>query len=328
MKDKELDKKLLEASNEAEKFFSHIDMSNIKNNTKIKIKCVEDTNSFNRRYKFKSVYTKIGAISICILILILIPYAFNISISNDGYSDAGKPISQQPIKLSSNEESQWLNFFKINKPDRSSNLLAVIYKYNTNGDYKVIYSSLFENSENPQPVSTITFPKGQYPMLLISSQNKQREFLHYRVVGYKNGKILSYLKQDFVPEGEVKVINGVLREKRIIPAEYESNTDNVYKSVVTYYIPYYIDEYGNVILSTNHLRIRKGENVAIIGDNNSIIGTYSSGHLIEKEQYNIEYSDNNIKYLYAETCGKENIYIKPKEGIAKKLFVTVEDDEL
>ena len=71
----------------------------------------------------------------------------------------GKPVSQQKINLNDTSYTDnWITFFRINKPDKvlQDNLLRIMGD-RKNGDYQMAYSSMFENSSNPEPVKIIDF---------------------------------------------------------------------------------------------------------------------------------------------------------------------------
>ena len=59
------------------------------------------------------------------------------------------------------------------------------------GEYKVLYSSLFEDSDRTYPVSTIEFPKTQQACPYIFEDSRQN-YLHYRLIGYINEGMKPY----------------------------------------------------------------------------------------------------------------------------------------
>ena len=63
------------------------------------------------------------------------------------------------IKLDESDASrQLVDYFKINKPNQGGiSILAVVWDTEHDGNYEMIYSSLFEDSDQPGPVQMISF---------------------------------------------------------------------------------------------------------------------------------------------------------------------------
>ena len=143
----------------------------------------------------------------------------------------GEPVSQEMIKLNESDSGQLLDYFKINKPEQTGdNLLAVIWDSEHEGRYEMAYSSLFEDTNQPGPILMIYFPQNQPDMAVISSENKDLQYIHYRVVGYRKNQIVTLMEQNYINGGEIEVLDGALKESRLVPG-YPGK-------IVTHYIPY------------------------------------------------------------------------------------------
>jgi hypothetical protein len=315
-----LDEKLNTGKKEAERFFNkNIDSDRIRKGIYIRL-----SNDTPRKKNNGLLYGKISiTIAACILLLLITPYLSNTFINYENKDMLGEPINQQLISLNE-KANQLLNFFKIGEPDKkSSNLLAVLWNEDDHGDYRVVYSNLLENSDKPLPVSMILFPDNENHMALIASVNNRENYVHYRVIGYNDNEVNTYLMQDYVPNGEVTITDNVIKEKRIMPLEYtqEDSQDNNIQTI-TYYIAYTYNELGNLVLSTDHIRINKGEQIVIFGDNNNPVEVYPSELFFKDE------GEDSLMYINSLSGGASSIDIKPKYGgVPQKLFVEVIDNE-
>ena len=98
-----------------------------------------------------------------------------------------KQYALQTVTLDERRPSQLVNFVPVSNPARTGQgLLAVLWGLNPEGQYQVIYSSMFNDSVFPHPVSTLDFPGTPYRMALISSEDSEQKYLHYRLVGYRS----------------------------------------------------------------------------------------------------------------------------------------------
>ena len=331
MSDKnDLEKILCKSKNESDKFFSNFSYDNM--NKMVLHKLKDNRKSFFSGRSL-GLGTKKRVLAACsVILLIFIFFAKDgMNFGNKELASLGTPVSQQLIKLDNQDLSHWVNFFKINKPDKvNDNLLAVIWESDKGDDYKLVYSSLFEDSSRPSPVTKIDFPENNPSMLVISSHNDAGKYIHYRVLGYKEDKIFTYMEQNYVAGGEIKVADGILIENRLIPNNYvEKGSDGDMSRIVTYYIPYQSTETGSIVLPAEKLKIKKGEYIALVGDERSHIEPLNSVLFLEWESgpelLNI---DENIKIFHAQNFGREDLYIKLiKGGMAKKISVEVISDE-
>jgi hypothetical protein len=333
MHDQELEKKLKDARCEADQFFSHWHFNSQR---EMVHKRVGDQSYGGNKHKSIFPWIVIGKASIVLvsfLFLIWIPYRLNILLStfNGDSSNLGTPLTQQSVTLEQNKSSQWVNFFRLDKPDRKQhNLLAVIWNTNSDGNYKMIYSSLLENSDKPHPVSTIEFPENHNKLALISSSNPKQRHLHYRLIGVSNDVVKTYWEQDFVPDGKVEVREGMLIERRTVPQVYfkQENMTSLpnHKTVVTYFIPYQINDYGDLVLTTNYVRLGIGEYLAFIGENNKRIRMSSNEKIIKKLDDNkAVFTTNELRsHFYAFRTGRDILVLEPDTGEGKGQMLQVE----
>ncbi|MGI6777645.1 MAG: hypothetical protein ACOX7R_06345 [Acetivibrionales bacterium] len=150
--------------------------------------------------------------------------------------------------------------------------MTIMWKMDSDGNSEIIYSSLFEKSDEPYPVSTIEFSDADSKLILISSGNRKRRYMHYRLVEYSNDTISTLWSQDFVPDGKLGVKDGVVVEQRSSDEAYPDSgiSDNPYRmdTQISYIIPYKTGSMGEVFLPVEKLNVRVGEQILLVGDNN------------------------------------------------------------
>jgi hypothetical protein len=317
MNDKyKLEKSLFEAGNESAKFFSKFPYEKMNEAVFLKIASDRKTHAYKKHFNF-SLIAKISVLSTCCIILLTVLFSFKTGVNfrDNKKLSMGKPASQQLIKFDNSDLHHWLYFFNINKPDKiDDNLLAVIWNSGTSGSYEMAYSSLLENSNKPCPVAMISFPDDLPSMLIISSQNEEKKYIHYRIIGCKENKIMAYMEQNFVTGGKIEVMDGVLKETRLVPNSYVEE-DYDMRQMVTYYIPYQFNEFGDIILAVENLKINRGEYIAIIGDISTPIESLKSDLLLDWDVgHKLLNIDRNIKLFHAKNLGREELYIKPING--------------
>jgi len=326
----DLEKDLLKARNESNKFFSKFPCDTLNETIFLKIKNDRKSRLSKKPLNFR-LAAKLSVLSACCIVLLAVIFSLKTGFSFDDNKQLslGKPVSQQLIKFDNSDLYQWLYFFNINKPDKiDDNLLAVIWNSNTSGDYEMAYSSLLENSNKPCPITTITFPNDQASLVIISSQNDDKKYIHYRVLGYKENEFMSFIEQNYVTGGKIEVVDGVLKETRLAPNTYINEGDEM-RQLITYYIPYQSNESGDIILPVKSLKVNKGEFIAIIGDKNTPVETLNSDLLLYRDTaYKLLNIDESINLLHAENSGREDLYIRPlKGGTPDKISVEVVDNE-
>ncbi|NLU36319.1 MAG: hypothetical protein GXX01_04770 [Clostridiales bacterium] len=304
---------LSRAKYEADRFFSKYNNESLRKSVFARIR--------QKKKSSLKLYAAIACIC-CFIIgfsaLIINEYNRQIEMAN---ASLGDPVSQEKIKLSESDTTpQLLDYFKISKPDQTGdNLLAVIWDSEYNGNYEMVYSSMFENSDEPGPVLMIYFPSEIPDMAVISTHNKNMQFIHYRVLGYRKNQLVTLMEQNYIDEGEIEIINGALKEIRLIPEKQEK--------IVTYYIPYQVDESGEIIPALQDISINIGEYIAFIGNSvNPVEVSYSS--LFTEGENNVASLDKEMKLLYANSTGYDKVLLRPVYGGKEKtVFVRVIGDE-
>ncbi|NLM44727.1 MAG: hypothetical protein GX201_12075 [Clostridiales bacterium] len=331
-KDKDdMEKLLLRAKKDANKFFSSFPYANFNKDVHYNLeKGRKPIPIKSLNYKLCLKYSVLGICFLLFLIGAIYKYNKN-SFVRDKMVSMGEPVSQQMLKFEEENIYQWLHFFKINKPyQKDNNLLAVIWSPINNGDFEMVYSSMFENSSRPLPVHIIGFPENRSSIIIISSKNDEGKYIHYRIISYKDNRFLTYFEQNYVAGGKIEVVDGAIKETRLVPNNYvEKNDDQDMSKIVTYYIPYQSDKWGNITLPLEKLNMNKGEHIAIIGDESVPIEISDSKLLLSWDrESSLVRLNNDIKHLYAGNSGNEYIYIKPVNGgISKRIFINVIDGD-
>ncbi|MGI6084097.1 MAG: hypothetical protein ACOYIF_01470 [Acetivibrionales bacterium] len=318
---------------ESNRFFAGFDYKKLSRAVFLKIKDHDEKSGkkfaipkmgFNYR-----IAARVSAILACFVLLITsVIFLRGTIYKNEKNEMIGKPISQQKIDLNDTDyKEKWVTFFKINKPDkvRQGNLLAVLWETGRNGDYQMAYSSMFENSSIPEPVRTIAFNNEQPSIIILSTTNTDKQYIHYRVVGYSGSRIIAFMEQNYVTCGEIAVIDGVIKETRLVPGLiFNKKHQSDLHQMVTYYIPYQVNESGDIHTPVENLKINKGDFIAVLGNENTPVETLNSNLLIDWEQGS-ELLNNNIntKFFKTENTGQEDIYIKPSNEGGKGKIISI-----
>lgn len=320
---KNLDNYLNKAKKDSNSFFTKVPYEKL-NRTVLRKISNNDVNTLPaRHFGLKLRPISIFAVSLVVIAVISI-FTFTNRFKDQSSVSIGEPVSQEMIEFDNSEKSQWLYYFKFRKPDHANNnLLAVIWEYGRSGNYEIVYSSVFENSNKPCKSSVISFPDDQPPIFVISSLNDDEEYIHYRMLGFKENKIFTLMEQNYVSNGKLEVIEGVLKETRFIPT-----ADNEITEIITYFIPYQLNEDGDIVSSAEKLRINRGEHIALVGYENMPVALMNNTLIWEKESDIMDIMDinKNIVLYSADKAGKEYIYICPlNNGQPKKILVEIVD---
>lgn len=306
----DMDKLLSRAKMEADKFFRDYSDEIIGKAVYSRIRTQDEHNQstiydISRKNKILR-RTVPAAIIACTLLVSLSVFFFSGILNQKKIASLGEPVSQEMIKLNESDSSQLLDYFKINKPEQTGDsLLAVIWDSEHDGQYEMVYSSLFENSDQPGPILMIYFPHNQPDMAVISSENKDMQYIHYRVVGYSKNQITTLMEKNYIDGGEIEVQNGVLKETRLVPGFSDK--------IVTHYIPYQLNESGDIISSLQNIKINTGEYVTFIGNTSDPVEV-SYSNLFSEWECGLITTNNDNKILYAESSGHEELSIKPVNG--------------
>lgn len=321
---------------ESERFFSGFNNEKMSKSVLSKINSNYGEKKKNKPSIYKitfnsSIAARISVILACFVIIITSVFFFKGKALYEKNDMMGKPVSQQKIDLNDTSyNDKWITFFKINKPNKvlQGNLLAVLWETGINGDYQMAYSSMFENSSKPEPVRIIAFNNEQPSIIIISTKSPDKQYIHYRVVGYSGSRIVAFMEQNYVTGGEIAVIDGAIKETRLVPGIiYDKKQNNDMHEVVTYYIPYQINESGDIYTSVENLKISKGDYIAVLGNENTPVETLTPNLLVDWNPGSEFLNDNkNTKFFRTENTGQEEIYIKPlyEGGQGRKISVLIQ----
>jgi len=234
------------------------------------------------------------------------------------------PVAKQTITLDDSKPVQLVDFIPVNRPDHGErSLMAILWGAGSDGGYKILYSSLLSDSDWPYPVSTIDFP-GSSRLALISSQDRKQRYLHYRLIGYSGQDIETYIEEDYVPGGKLGIRDGMLIEQRAAGdgAKGEAGSE---KMVITFIIPYQIDDKGELLLPTDHVQLNVGEQLLLTGlDTESEIQFTSGGNSIKRVDEKEKGKITSIKFS-AFSPGEDYLLITPDSDISKEksLYIKV-----
>jgi len=333
MKDRELDKKLEQARIEADRFFENLKFAPYR---KIVQKKINNSSDGKRRFQIGLLNNKkrikgVAIIGIFIFLTIfLVPKTWDVYRYRYVSKQMGSPILQQSVKLDNRRLSHWFNFFMLNNPgQKDHNLLAVLWKMEPDGKYKMIYSSLLEETDIPKPPMIMEMPQTNNKFILISSKNKNKEYLHYRLISYEDNTIKTYLEENFIPDGKIEIKKGTLLEEKVQPDEYlktKSEQMSMLRKVVTRFVPYQFTGDGRIILSTNYVKLKKGDYLTLVGDNYKLVQVDFNKKLIKKVGERTS-SDKTIqKTLFqAVESGIDFLKLRPdyNDSIEERLLIEV-----
>ena len=300
MNDMELEELLKRGKKESDNFFSHVCLNSLRNKVHQKTsgqlngqKVQKGSNAgyFFRVLKLSSTIT---IVSMVLVMTVLFGTGILRPKKEPDNSIINSPLAEQAISLNGSDSLEnssntyLVSYFPINQPNhKEQSLMIIMWKIDSDGNSKIIYNSLFEESDEPYPVSTFEFSDADSKLILISSGHREKRYMHYRLVEYSNDTISTLWSQDFVPDGKLGVKDGVVVEQRSSDEDYiDSGLGDIpYRlgTKISYIIPYKTDNMGEILLPIQKLNVRVGEQILLVGDNSkNILQVYSEKGMIKK----------------------------------------------
>jgi len=322
MDDRELEKILKAAKEECNSFFSGWKFEPYRKIVHLRTSKEGACTQKESRKTFRwTVLGKTAGVVAFVCLLVLFSFALGARLfdTQDPVSDYATSVNRQVVNFSSNEPAYLLEFYRLQKPNYSSeDLMAVVWKLTGHGNYKMMYSSLLESSDEPYPASEIDFPGGDNRLIIISSGNSSNQYMHYRLLGYSNGSIKALWSQDFVRDGHLGIKKGTLIEQR--------KTEGAF-SRITYIIPYYIDESGEPLLPLSSVQMKVGEQLVLVSnDDEKHAEVVSEKNLVKKAEESGTSENRSAAVFYASDPGEDYLVLIPNNDRekGKSLLVTVE----
>lgn len=293
MDDNRLEELLQEAKSQADRFFAGWDLGPSRQKAKSRIQAGDFKKSFSLLARRE--WAKLGLALVFLLLTLFFPYRIR----------QAKQYALQTVTLDERRPSQLVNFVPVTNPAHTGQcLLAVLWGLNPQGQYQVIYSSMFNDSVLPHPVSTLDFPGTPYRMALLSSEDSEQKYLHYRLIGYADQNINTIFAADYVPGGKLDLEEGKMVEER------EDGS-------VTHIIPYQIDDKGDLILSADKIQLQLGEKLLLIGfDLSNQINFIAREEAIRKIDEENEADKPKARFA-ASNVGEDYIRLTPNYNPAK-----------
>jgi hypothetical protein len=329
MNDKKLDQMLDKARDQSKAFFDSFDFDHSQRMVYKKIENKQQTKPNSIGMLFGGRLAA-GIVALCILavVMLYIPYQ-----SGNRPISAGDPVLQQAIG-SDSKDSFMVNYFRLNNPSRNNNLLAVLWQKNRKGGYEMVYSSIMENTDIPNPVSVIKIPSADSSFAVVSSSNRDEGFIHYRLIKFGSNSTTAYIEEDYVPKGKIEIINGMIIEERTVPMDFNINNHSEGLSLADkayrYYIPIELRSDGSLAPAASRIRLKKGAILTLLLDS-AIEHTeleYDS-NILNKKGDVLGFSDTLIPSIDFEVIngGYANLRIGPKSstGISNELLIEVVD---
>lgn len=248
---------------------------------------------------FQLPWKKMGFIFVCLLFLML-PYQVNKS----------SKTLPQAIVLDEREPAQLVDFVPISSPVHSTqSMLAILWNISPEGQYELVYSSVFNDSVFPKPVYTLDFPGSPHRMALISSEDGEKKYLHYRLIGYSQEDVKTLLAEDYVLGGKLGVVDGKMVEERN-------------DGLVTHIIPCQIDEKGELLLTADQVELQLGEELLLIGLNFPGRVDFSPGKDVLEEVSN-QSGDIQKARFTASNIGEDYLQLTPNFAPAKSKTIYI-----
>jgi len=343
--DLDLEKLLKKGKKESENFFSHVCLNSIRNTVHQKISgqfLGQKTQKVKpERYLLRLLTANAAITAVSLLVVIAVLFGTGIiQLKQESRINViNGAVAEQTISLNGSNSSEngsgnyLVSFFPIQKPNhKEQSLMIIMWKIGNDGNSETIYSSLFEKSDEPYPVSTIEFSDADSKLILISSGNRERRYMHYRLIEYSNDTVSTLWSQDFVPDGKLGIKDGVVVEQRSLDEAYTDSdiSNNPYKSCtqISYIIPYKTSSMGEVFLPVEKLNIRVGEQILLVGDNseNSLRVSSEKGIIKKIEQENNAYGKEQGLVFQAVYKGNDVLSLENRNnGNTRALAVNIVD---
>jgi len=319
MTDNELEMQLKKGRQESGAFFAHTDTDALR---KVTLRKAGNGEKAGKRRPFK-LRAGLAAALAAVFALVLGGIIMQIiSFSAPKAAVTGGSVAEQPVSLGKNNANYMVSFFPVNQPyEKEPGLMSVLWEMRSDKTPSMVYSSLFEKCDEPYPASTAGFPGTDAGILLISSGDKYGNYLHYRLIGFDSGALTTLRSQDFVRQGKLDVLNGIVVEKRlIVDADKGSGTITM---LVSYIIPCEEDENGELFLPVSNLKLRMGEQILLVGANTGdALEAVSEKGLMLGSGEGGGASDSNSLVFHPRAKGTDVLSIK-KGGGMKYLAVNI-----
>jgi len=320
MNDRELDEKLKIAYEESEKFFNNFVFKDSPNTIKKKM---EQRNNI-RMKTFIPINFKQVAIFFTILLLFAASYSFFLKEDDN----LGIPVLQQRLDSDSKNNEYLINYFSLTNPNYDKNMLVILWQKKLGEKYKVLYSSIMEDTNRPTPVTIINIPDSQSKLALGATRNEDKDFIHYRLLKYNHDTVDIYLEENYVVNGKVHVDNGILVEERVIPADYyiinPRDEDIIKDKIYRYIVPIELRNNGGITLTTSQVKLKQGGILTIIPDDKMTPLEFD----YNPDIFNRIWGFPEDSFINFEIKGKgySNIRIKRKDiNESKNLFINIVD---
>jgi hypothetical protein len=314
MDDGDLEKRLINGKIESDCFFSQTDYRMLRDSVLART-VLRHAGKARPLWPFalKAVFV---AASLLIMVVVI---TLVIGAPDSSDSNQAKALSEQKLLLDGGKGAL-LSYFPVETPDDSkSSLMSVIWDLNSRRS-EMLYSTVFKECNETYPASSITFPDNGPMLVLIFSGSSQDGFIDYRIIGYDNDSIVEWWSQDFVPDGKLKVKDGLVIEER--NKFYGSGQCD---AAVTYIIPYDIQITGGIVLSVQDLQLKIGEQILLIGVSPRPLSVTSESGLIKKVEYAISKDKQSLLEYRATDKGNDVLLLEGENITGSKLNVNIVD---
>lgn len=283
MNDKNFDEYLNSGKKEAESFFSHIQLSSLRRALLHKVLQPDMRKAVPARKRIPLILKTGIAVAACAAVLSCVLLSINHLPGSRGTAKNAS-VAEQPLPLDEKDSAYHISFQPINlRQSTQPSLISILWKTSGSNSPRMVYNSIFENSDQPYPVSVLSYP-GDSPskLLLISTQGSNGDYIHYRLVEYYDETLLPLWSEDFVPGGRLTIQDGMVveqRDKESLSAQQANKPQKV-----SYIVPYKVGSEGAIILPVHILHLHVGDRILLVGENNLDVEANSQNGLVKKHE--------------------------------------------
>lgn len=329
MDDREFDKFLAEGKKESDKFFSSVHLNTLRKTLLFKITQPTYSKTAVPRI-FRTSLIKAGIIAACVIVIGCVYFGLSENVKKQDITES--PIAEQTVTFGDVDRDYKIGFYPITLPRVTEpNLMTILWKLDKGGSAEMVYSSLFEKCDQPYPISIISFPgELNSKILLISSGCTKQSYIHYRLVEFNEGDLITLWSQDFVPNGKLGIQDGVVVEQRH-SALPNSNMDKNSNSraigtQVSYIIPYITDQNGCIVLPVEVLKLHVGDQILLVGDDEILLQVNTDNGIVKSiNEESKGAGEKQIHIFQAGSVGNDILRLHVNESqndIALSLIIT------
>lgn len=309
-----LEDQLKQGREQAEAFFARSDMASLRERVLRRAACEEAARTVQAaQYSRRRAWVGTAAAVFCALACLAVLLVYN-PVGRRRTDTVGS--SRQSVALDDSGTAYEVSFTPVDVPESEPGLLGILWAMNE-GTPQMLYTSLFEGSSEPYPISTLAMPGENRRALLLASGDTDRSFLHYRLVTLTTQGMATLWSQDFVPMGRLGIQDGVLVEHRNAVEGYPAFSSGEERMQTSYIVPLGMLDIHTVALPVDRMEIHVGDTILFVSDNASeLTASSQSGVMRRLEQENGLYDGFEGVIFFASGTGDDVLTLTSGQGAA------------